>query len=579
MGQRQVGGADPRGARPGGARVSTLDRLPTWVARGVWAIGLVSVLSALVPALRYRLAFVRELVPGFVPPVAVGATLAVGLTLMAVAGGLRRRKRHAWWLAVGLSSASVLLHLVKAFDVEEAGLSVAVLVALLLTRSRFAAAADPSSRRRALVPLLVAPPAAIAVGAGYLWLRRRQFGDAPWSDIIGHAAAGLVGLGGPLAFRDPAVGDRVAIVLGTLGVLALVVALAALLRPAQPAHDPNAALDPRLRSLIAAHGRRDSLAYFALRHDKSVVVSPSGKAAIAYRVVSGVSLASGDPVGDPEAWPGAIHAWLDQAEEHAWVPAVLGAGERAATVYARHGLDALELGDEAVLDLATFSLEGREMRAVRQAVNRVRRAGTTAIVGRTCELSPDAVEQIRRAASHWRGGETERGFSMALGRFGDPADPDCVLVQAIDADGQLCGLLHLVPWGADGLSLDLMRRPREGENGIVEFMVAELVDAGRSMGIARLSLNFALFRAALARGERIGAGPALRVWRATLLVASRFWQIESLYRSNAKFRPAWEPRFVCFGSARDLARITVAALRAEALITAPAWLGGDRTLR
>ncbi len=109
--------------------------------------------------------------------------------------------------------------------------------------------------------------------------------------------------------------------------------------------------------------------YFALRRDKSVIWSPTGKAAVAYRVVGGVSLASGDPLGDPEAWPGAIEPWLAEARAHGWMPAVMGASEEAGTVYTRHGLDALELGDEAVVDVAEFTLEGRAMRTVRQACN------------------------------------------------------------------------------------------------------------------------------------------------------------------------------------------------------------------
>ena len=87
-----------------------------------------------------------------------------------------------------------------------------------------------------------------------------------------------------------------------------------------------------------------------------------------------------------------------------------------------------------------------------------------------------------------------------------------------------------------------------------------------------MSLNFAVFRSVFARGERLGAGPVLRIWRSVLLWASRFWQIESLYRANAKYQPEWVPRFVCFRSSADLPRVSVAALRAEAFLVAPTWV-------
>ena len=80
--------------------------------------------------------------------------------------------------------------------------------------------------------------------------------------------------------------------------------------------------------------------------------------------------------------------------------------------------------------------------------------------------------------TRWRDTETERGFSMALGRLGDPADGRCVLVEAHDGDGRVRALLSFGPWGADGLSLDLMRRDRAADNGLMEFMVAALMRRG-----------------------------------------------------------------------------------------------------
>ncbi|KAA9147590.1 bifunctional lysylphosphatidylglycerol synthetase/lysine--tRNA ligase LysX, partial [Amycolatopsis acidicola] len=123
------------------------------------------------------------------------------------------------------------------------------------------------------------------------------------------------------------------------------------------------------------------------------------------------------------------------------------------------------------------------------------------------------------------------------------------------ATGQLRGLLSFVPWGRRGLSLDLMRRDRDAENGLTEYLVAQVVAEAGRFGAQRISLNFAMFRAVFAAGERIGAGPVLRAWRAVLGVFSRFFQLESLYRSNAKYGPEWVPRYVCYTSARRLPRV------------------------
>ena len=185
------------------------------------------------------------------------------------------------------------------------------------------------------------------------------------------------------------------------------------------------------------------------------------------------------------------------------------------------------------------------------------------------DLDPAQRTEAEQLSRRWRRGGPERGFSMALSRFAGAEDPDCLIVQARDFVGELVAVLQFVPWGNDGLSLDLVRRQPDLENGVMELMIAELLSAAPSRKIDRVSLNFAVFRSSLARGERIGAGPFLRAWVRTLLVASRWWQIASLYRANAKFRPAWEPRFICFRLARDLGPIIGAALAAAGFLHWP----------
>ena len=286
-------------------------------------------------------------------------------------------------------------------------------------------------------------------------------------------------------------------------------------------------------------------------------------------MLANVSLASADPIGPPAAWPAAIAAWLAEARTFGWFPAVLSASEEGAQAYVAAGLKALPIGDEAIIDVDTFTLEGPTMQPVRQAVHRVQRAGYTISVRRHADLSAEQLAELARRAEDWRGEDTERGFSMALGRLGDPVDGGCVAVLAHDADGRLRGLLSMVPWGRRGLSLDLMRRDRTSENGLVEAMVAALVTACRDeLGVRRLSLNFAMFRGVFSAAERVGAGPVVRLTSRVLTFASRFWQIESLYRSNARYLPSWLPRYLCYDSSLTLTRVALAAGMAEGFLPA-----------
>ena len=176
-----------------------------------------------------------------------------------------------------------------------------------------------------------------------------------------------------------------------------------------------------------------------------------------YRVEVGVCLASGDPVGDPKSWQEAIAAWLQLCRDYGWAPGVMGASSTAAQAYREAGLNALQLGDEAILNPDQYRLSGPDMKAVRQAVTRARRAGLTVRMRRHRDISETEMATVISRADTWRDTETERGFSMALGRLGDRADGDCLLVEAVGSD-DVVAMLSLVPWGGSGLSLDLMRR-------------------------------------------------------------------------------------------------------------------------
>jgi len=538
----------------------------------VWFVGAVSLLSALLPSLRGRVDLVREMVPDVFPAAATTGAAAVGVLLIVLASGVRRGKFRAWLVVTVLSALAAGMHLLKGLDIEEAALCLLAFGYLLATRKEFTARPDPRSTTRMTTTLLLGTFVAGLVGLG--WLLFDADGQAPGTsflDRVVQAYVGLLGIPGPVDFVSTADSDQAAVALVVLGASVLVATVLAALQPVDGPHPPDEEERARLVGLLDRWGDQDSLGYFTLRDDRCIIFASSGKSALTYRVVGTVSLAAGDPIGDPEAWPGAIKAWLDEARAFGWTPAVLAASERGATAFARAGLDALELGDEAILCVEEFSLEGRSMRGIRQAVSRCERAGLTVSCHRVSELPEALRADVLHAADAWRDGEVERGFSMALGRFGDARDPDTVVVLARDAEGDLRGLLHFVPWGRAGLSLDLMRRDRSSENGLIEAMVAGLLQAAPGLGVRRVSLNFAVFRSVFARGERLGAGPVLRLWRSILLVLSRFWQIESLYRANAKYHPVWEPRFVCFRSSSDLPRVGVAALRAEAFLVAPSW--------
>ena len=180
----------------------------------------------------------------------------------------------------------------------------------------------------------------------------------------------------------------------------------------------------RLRELLQEYGGNDSLSYFATRRDKQVIFSADMRAAVTYRQVGSVCLASSDPVGDPASWGSAIDRWMHQVRRYGWIPAAISVSEDGARAFARRGLGVIRMGDEAILEVSRFSLNNTSLTEVRHAHQRVRKAGYTLKICRHRELSPEQLHEVEtlgvtarlNAGSRWHstGSQTPQTVAICL---------------------------------------------------------------------------------------------------------------------------------------------------------------------
>ncbi|MFC5007769.1 phosphatidylglycerol lysyltransferase domain-containing protein [Dactylosporangium cerinum] len=511
-------------------------RIAAWA---VAAVAVLSLLSALTTPLRGRLAALLEALPVEVPQAAAATVVFVGTALLLLAWGLRRGRRLAWTLTVLLLAATAVLHVLKGIDVEEAVLAAAVAGWLLWHRSAFPTRPDSRQVRLAAVTLLGGGLLVAAVSAVLVLVAGER-------GVAGETARAVAGR---------LIGDRVTPLPSTMPLLApalyaaglsLLLLIGWLLvrprlhRPPSPAE--HAADLERARRIVAEHGG-DTLAYFALREDKSWFFT--GDCVVAYAVRDGVCLVSPDPIGPAEQWAPAWAEFTAFADRHGWPISVVGAAAGWLPIYRAAGLRPVYLGDEAIVDCGTFTLDGRAMKGLRGAWNRVGRAGYTVRFYDPAALPDDLAGQLRELMTQSRHGDVERGFSMTLSRLFDPRDTGLLLAVAHGPDGRPGGFCHWTP-AADiaGWSLDVMRRGTAEDlpNGLTDFIIVETIQQLREWGSWGLGLNFAVMRGVLA-GER-GEGRLSDLQRKLLHRFSDSMQIESLWRYNEKYRPIWRPRYI-----------------------------------
>jgi lysyl-tRNA synthetase class 2 len=443
-----------------------------------------------------------------------------------------------------------------------------MLVILIVYHKEFYAESDPTTRLKPLYIFLFAFFVMFLAGLLTLLNRHKEafLGSPSLWQLTQTVLLGFIGISGPVTFATDRLRDIVNSTLAILGFFTLLVPVLYFFRRAVAIPKETPEEREIIKSLIALDADQDSLGYFATRHDKSVVWARNKKAGIAYRVQNGVMLASGDPFGEFSLWPEAIEEFLSIARAHAWTPAVMGASDRGGEVWVEKAeMLAIDIGDEAIIHVKDFTLEGKPMGNVRNMISKVSRKGYSASTYRWCDVPIETQSELKKLTKQWRYGADERGFSMSMDRFGEETDSQTVVTIA-RCEGKIMGLLYFVPWSTHSLSLDRMQRDKSADAGVNELMIATSVEYARSHDMKYVSLNFAAFRSLFERADKISAGPMVRTLRNIIRLFSNYFQVESLFRFNAKFYPEWQTRYVIYPKARDLPAVAWAAIQAEQFV-------------
>jgi lysylphosphatidylglycerol synthetase-like protein (DUF2156 family) len=573
------------------ARRVRVRRIRRLAAGAIFLTGLVDLLVAVSRPAATHLTLIRQYLPLGLAQAAGALVALAGVGLMMLARGVLRGQRRSWAVATGLLAVSLALHLLHGASLGGLVVSGVVLALLLAERDLFATAADQASARSAAATVVVGGVA--AVGAATIAIevsgRVRHHPLPSWPHVILATAERLVGLHA-VALPD-SIDDWVSPGLLAAGVGLALVALYLLTRPVvdrrlsagrgpapedaaagpgstapAPAVSARRAAELRARDIVRRHGT-GTLDYFALRDDKQWFFHRDSL--VAYAVYGGVCLISPDPIGPQSERLQAWESFRAYCDRRGWGVAVMAAAEEWLPVYRDYGMRHIYIGDEAVVDVQRFSLQGGRMKGLRQAVNRVERYGYTVEFCDPAAVGPEVGRSLIELMTKNRRGEQERGFSMMLGRLFDPRDAGLLLTVVYGPDKQPAAMCQFVPSAAiSGYSLDLMRRdPGEHPNGLLDFALCATIDHLKERGGRGLSLNFAAMRSTL-EGES-GTGLTQRVERWALKRMSSVLQIESLWRFNAKYEPDWLPRYVVFDSPEQFAPAVVTILRAESLSEVP----------
>jgi phosphatidylglycerol lysyltransferase len=548
---------------------TALSRLPLrrrsdeWIVRTLAVLtalmGLVNLVSATFPAMSDRLALLRQVLPLEVRHGSHLTAALAGFALLLLANTLWRRKRAAWLMTTIILFVSAVSHLLKGLDYEEAGLALLLANILVAGRHYFHADSDRPSVRSGLLVLLVAVAFTLVYGTTGFYLLDRHFKVS--YDFPAAVRQTFVMF---TQFYDPGLepltgfgrffGDSIYMVAaGTLAYSLLMLVRPVLLRGSASPRDCS-----RANEIVQRFGRT-SLARFTLLPDKAYFFSPGGTM-FAFVHKGRVALVLGDPIGPEPDLAEALKAFKDHCSRNDWLPAFYQVQPDYLDLYRSIGLDALMIGQEAIVDLSAFTLEGKAGKEFRTTLNKMDRLGHRAEM-HLPPLSDELIQNLRDVSNEWLTSMHGTELKFSVGGFDDDYIRSSPVMTISAPDGTISAFANVVAeYRRNELTADLMRRRHQIENGTMDFLFISLLNWAREQGAASFSLGLSALSGLDSAADNLSTERALKFIYENV---NRFYNFKGLHAFKEKFHPQWQPRYLVHPGFSSLPAVGTALVRAH----------------
>jgi phosphatidylglycerol lysyltransferase len=525
--------------------------------------GVVNVLSVINPSLPERRIALQSIFPLEFLHISRFLTLLTGFALVVLSINIFKKKIRAFRISLVIAALSVVFHLIKGLDYEEAVLSAVLVGALLVSRKEFKVRSSVPDIRTGVLGVLAAAAVVLGYGIlGFWFLDKRHFGiDFNTADSIRKTLAFLSWAGDPQLVPHTRYARWFLDSLYLISVTGLLYALYALFRPVIYRFRTLPKERAQAGEIVERHGR-SSMEYFKLWPDKSYFFSPSGKSFLAYGVGKNFVLVLADPVGPEDEIGGIVGGFVEYCREHDWRLAFHQTLPDFLPVYRELGFRRLKIGDEGIVDLAGFSPEGKRNKHLRHYKNQFDKLGFRGAVWEP--PAPDDVRaSVREVSDEWLSipGRRERGFTQ--GAFRADYVRKTPLFTIADGKGRIHAFANIIPSFRPGeTTIDLMRHRADAPPGIMDYLFVELFALQKQRGFTRFNLGMAPM-SGFGDGEASTAQE--RAVHSFLRRLDFLFSYEGLFHYKKKFATSWEPRYVVYRNALDLPRLAVALGRVSSV--------------
>ena len=507
---------------------------PMVVAGGTFISGAVLLISGALPRVPDRMQWLSDLLPLSILEASHFLASIVGVGMLVLAQGLRRRLDSAYHITAALFVAGIALSLLKGLDYEEAAILFGMLLILMSSRREFYR--QPSVLSEPLSPAAIALVLLVVTSSlfiGMFAFKHVDYTDAIWGrfQVRGDAARFLRATAGAFFAAFVAVALRK-------------------FRATTPnVVEPTSEVMPRIDRVIT--NARDTRAHLALLRDKHLLFSDTGESFLMYGIEGRSWVAMGDPMGRAEERDELAWKFREMVDRHDGWPVFYQVRPENLHLYLDLGLTLLKLGEEARVPLQQFSLEGSNRKRLRQTVKRFEKVNGTFEVIQACDVSA-YLPEMQRISAEWLATKPggEKGFSLG---FFDEEYLQRTPLALIRVDDRICAFANL--WcgsSNDEVTVDLMRYSNDAPENVMEYLFIQTMLWGREQG-------YGWFNMGMAPLSGIESRRLAPLWNRLAGLAFRygenFYSFQGLRSYKEKFDPVWEPRYLASRGGMALPRI------------------------
>lgn len=452
-------------------------------------------------------------------------------------------------LSLALLSVSLVLHLLKGLDFEEALVLLAPINLLFVFNDEFTVESSALKFIGAVRNSLVVLALLFIYAFFGFYLFQGQFRQpVTIASIAADYEYSVFGIGNDMLVPRTRMAVWFDESITFVGTVALIFVFANLFAPVL--HLGGATKEDRdwVRELILRYGE-NSVDYFALLPDKTYFFSSSRKSVIAYKVAAGTAVALSGPIGVTEDKKECLIEFLVVMKRRGLAALIYDMTEEGRRLAIDAGLKVMKIGEQAVIKTDDFVLSGSALAEIRHAVARVEREAVVFRVSSFSQVSLSMIIDLEKLREAWLATKKIPPITFSSGYYPLPVESEAHLVMAYNKDGKLLAALSFLPYKAGrGMALDLMLRSADAFNGLMEGAIAYSVEYFKKMGKAEVSLSMA---------------PLANVNYAKAIFKrfNSLYRYQPLFAFKKKFNPIWEHAYLAYERGTALPRVALALLR------------------